>query len=94
MSNPDVLLLDEVSLGLSPLVVDQVYGSLKGLIGSGTTIVLVEQDLNRAVSVATRVICMLEGQIVLEGSSSELSRDQITQAYFGLDRAQKKTGAA
>ena len=94
MSNPDVLLLDEVSLGLSPLVVDQVYGSLKGLIGSGTTIVLVEQDLNRAVSVATRMICMLEGQIVLEGSSSELSRDQITQAYFGLDRAQKKAGAA
>lgn len=94
MSNPDVLLLDEVSLGLSPLVVDQVYGSLAGLISSGTTIVLVEQDLNRALSVATRVICMLEGQIVLEGKATDLSREDITQAYFGLDRAHKKAGAA
>jgi branched-chain amino acid transport system ATP-binding protein len=86
MSNPEILLLDEVSLGLSPLVVDQVYGSLAGLMESGTTIVLVEQDLARAMAVADRVFCMLEGRIVLAGKSSDLTREQVTNAYFGLHR--------
>lgn len=87
MSNPDILLLDEVSLGLSPLIVDRVYASLEGLIKSGTTIILVEQDLTRALDVADRVICMLEGKAVLEGRARELTRDQVTEAYFGLNRA-------
>jgi branched-chain amino acid transport system ATP-binding protein len=87
MSNPDILLLDEVSLGLSPLIVDRVYASLDGLIKSGTTIILVEQDLTRAMGVADRVICMLEGRAVLEGKAKELTRDQVTEAYFGLNRA-------
>ncbi|MEO5760520.1 MAG: ABC transporter ATP-binding protein [Mesorhizobium sp.] len=84
MSNPEVLLLDEVSLGLSPLIVDRVYASLKGLMASGTTIILVEQDLNRALSVSNKVICMLEGRVALEGSSRDVSRDAVTKAYFGL----------
>ena len=71
MTNPDILLLDEVSLGLS-------------LIDGGTTIVLVEQDLSRAMAVADRVLCMLEGRIVLERGKADVSRDEITQAYFGL----------
>ena len=91
MSNPELLLLDEVSLGLSPLVVDRVYASLQGLIGSGTTIILVEQDLNRALSVSDKVICMLEGRVALEGSSKGVSRDEVTKAYFGLHR--KSTGS-
>ena len=86
MSNPDILLLDEVSLGLSPLIVDRVYASLDGLIKSGTTIILVEQDLTRAMGVADRVICMLEGKAVLEGRAKELTREQVTEAYFGLKR--------
>lgn len=86
MSNPELLLLDEVSLGLSPLVVDRVYASLQGLINSGTTIILVEQDLNRALSVSDKVICMLEGRVALEGSSKGISRDEVTKAYFGLHR--------
>lgn len=86
MSNPELLLLDEVSLGLSPLVVDRVYASLQGLISSGTTIILVEQDLNRALSVSDKVICMLEGRVALEGSSKGISRDEVTKAYFGLHR--------
>ena len=94
MSNPEVLLLDEVSLGLAPLVVDQVYGSLAGLISSGATIVLVEQDLSRAISVADRVICMLEGRVVLEGAASETSRQSITDAYFGLHRSRQPGGQA
>jgi branched-chain amino acid transport system ATP-binding protein len=84
MANPELLLLDEVSLGLSPLVVDRVYRQLKSLMVRGATIILVEQDLNRALSVADRVICMLEGRVALEGRASELTRPQVTDAYFGL----------
>lgn len=87
MSNPDVLLIDEVSLGLSPLVVDRVYQQLQGLLSSGTTVVLVEQDLARAMTVASRIICMLEGRIVLDRPASGVTRAEVTQAYFGLHRA-------
>lgn len=90
MSNPDILLLDEVSLGLSPLVVDRVYASLEALIASGTTIVLVEQDLDRAMNMANRVVCMLEGRIVLDGRTSETPREAVTKAYFGLARLNKR----
>lgn len=86
MTNPDLLILDEISLGLSPLAVERVYSSLGALIDSGTTIILVEQGLTRALSIATRVICMLEGRIALEGPTGELTRDDITDAYFGLQR--------
>jgi branched-chain amino acid transport system ATP-binding protein len=84
MTNPTVLLLDEVSLGLAPLIVERVYGSLARLIDSGMTIVLVEQDLSRAMAVADRVVCMLEGRIVLTREKAEVSREEITEAYFGL----------
>ena len=86
MTNPRVLLLDEISLGLSPIAVDQVYQSLQGLIDAGTTLVLVEQDLTRALAVATRVICMLEGRVALQGRREELQRQAIMDAYFGLGR--------
>ena len=84
MSNPSLLLLDEVSLGLSPIAVDRVYQSLEGLMQSGVTIVLVEQDLARAMRVASRVICLLEGRVVLEGPTATLRRERVTEAYFGL----------
>jgi branched-chain amino acid transport system ATP-binding protein len=87
MSNPRVLLLDEVSLGLAPLAVEAVYASLAVLVGDGATILLVEQDLGRALSAAARVVCMLEGRAVLEGASADLTRQQVTEAYFGLRRA-------
>jgi branched-chain amino acid transport system ATP-binding protein len=86
MTNPRLLLLDEVSLGLAPRVVDEVYVSLEALQAEGTTMLLVEQDLNRAMRVASRVVCMLEGRLVLEGAAGELSREQVTEAYFGLAR--------
>ncbi|OWV81863.1 ABC transporter ATP-binding protein [Rhizobium sp. R634] len=94
MSNPDILLLDEVSLGLSPLVVDRVYTQLQALLTSGTTIVLVEQDLARAMSVASRVICMLEGRIVLDRPAAAVTREHVTQAYFGLHRAAGERSAS
>jgi branched-chain amino acid transport system ATP-binding protein len=87
MTNPRLLLLDEVSLGLAPLAVDGVYRSLATLIEGGATIALVEQDLARAMRVASRVMCMLEGRIVLEGLRGDLTREQVTTAYFGLARA-------
>ena len=93
MSNPRVLLVDEVSLGLSPVAVDQVYASLRAVISSGATIVLVEQDLGRALRTATRVACMLEGRIVLEGRANEVTREDVTEAYFGLKRSGREGGA-
>ncbi len=86
VANPRVLLLDEISLGLAPNAVDRVYESLKAVIDSGATILLVEQDLKRALGVADRVACMLEGRIVLEGPAASLTRDEIRDAYFGLRR--------
>jgi branched-chain amino acid transport system ATP-binding protein len=86
MSNPRLLLLDEVSLGLAPVVVDAVYRSLANVISEGATVLLVEQDLTRALRVAGRVICMLEGRIVLQGDAASLDRDRIVGAYFGLKR--------
>ena len=88
ISNPRLLLLDEVSLGLAPVAVDFVYSSLQTVIAEGATVLLVEQDLTRAMGVAQRVVCMLEGRIVLEGARGELDREQITEAYFGLRRNQ------
>jgi branched-chain amino acid transport system ATP-binding protein len=88
MTNPSVLLLDEVSLGLSPVAVSTVYESLQTVIAEGsTTIVLVEQDLSRVLRIATRIACMLEGRVVLEGKASDLTREAVTEAYFGLRRA-------
>jgi branched-chain amino acid transport system ATP-binding protein len=86
MCNPRLLLLDEVSLGLAPIVVDAVYRSLAGIISEGTTVLLVEQDLARALKVAGRVVCMLEGRIVLEGEAASMDRDRVVEAYFGLKR--------
>jgi branched-chain amino acid transport system ATP-binding protein len=87
MCNPRLLLLDEVSLGLSPIAVDAVYASLQSLIAAGgATVVIVEQDLRRAMAVAGQITCMLEGRIVLSGAAGTLSREEITAAYFGLGR--------
>jgi branched-chain amino acid transport system ATP-binding protein len=88
MTNPTLLLLDEVSLGLAPVVVERLYEAVATLIEAGTTILLVEQDLARAMSVADRVVCLLDGRVVLEGAAAELTREQVTEAYFGLSRGE------
>lgn len=88
MCNPEVLILDEVSLGLSPLVVDQVYQSLTTLVDLKTTLIVVEQDLARIMKFATRAVCMLEGRIVMDLPMSQVSREAITDAYFGLTQSQ------
>jgi branched-chain amino acid transport system ATP-binding protein len=83
MSNPELILLDEVSLGLAPIVVGQIYEALPQITAVGTTAVVVEQDIRQALAVADRVYCMLEGRIALTGTPSELTQEQITAAYFG-----------
>jgi branched-chain amino acid transport system ATP-binding protein len=84
MSNPRLLMLDEVSLGLAPVVVEQIYAAMPTITGNGTTVLLVEQDVNQALKVADRVQCLLEGRTVLEGAAGSLSRDDIASAYFGI----------
>jgi len=86
MTNPDVLLLDEISLGLSPIAVDEVYRNLETLRQTGSTsMLLVEQDLSRAMAFADRILCLREGRIVLQGLANTLSREAVTQAYFGME---------
>ncbi|MDO9379993.1 MAG: ABC transporter ATP-binding protein [Nocardioidaceae bacterium] len=84
MANPRLLLLDEVSLGLAPVVVKEIYAALPQVVARGTTVLVVEQDLNQALGVADRVQCLLEGRTVLEGPAATISREDVTAAYFGL----------
>jgi branched-chain amino acid transport system ATP-binding protein len=84
MSNPDLILFDEISLGLAPIIIKSIYEALPDIIGDGMSAIIVEQDIAKALSVARRVYCMQEGRISLEGRSDELSREQISAAYFGV----------
>jgi branched-chain amino acid transport system ATP-binding protein len=84
VSNPRLLLLDELSLGLAPLVVRQIYGILPELLSSGMTVLLVEQDVSQAVRVASKIQCLLKGRTTLEGRPDEFTPAQIEAAYFGL----------
>ena len=84
MANPKLLLRDEISLGLSPRIIHDLYAALREIRNEGTTIVIVEQDINRALKFADRVFCLQEGRIKLEGRPTDLTRDQIKLAYFGI----------
>ncbi|GAA6142720.1 ABC transporter ATP-binding protein [Hydrogenophaga sp. 5NK40-0174] len=84
MSNPDVLLCDELSLGLAPIVIKEIYDALPSIIGDGMSVVVVEQDVSLAQQVSQRVYCYQEGRVSLEGASQSLTREQISEAYFGV----------
>jgi len=84
MANPRLILMDEVSLGLAPVVIKRIYDSFPILISNGTTILVVEQDVQHVLTVASHVACFLEGRIALQGQPSELTNEQITAAYFGV----------
>jgi branched-chain amino acid transport system ATP-binding protein len=94
MGNPRLLLLDEISLGLAPLVVAQLYRALPEILATGTTVLLVEQDVSQALRTADRVLCLLEGRTVLAGAPSELTAERIEGAYFGLTTATSTTAAS
>lgn len=83
MSNPCVLLCDEISLGLAPIVIKDIYAAMPAIKTNGASLIIVEQDIGRALSVADRVYCMMEGRVTLTGTPVELSRDAIHEAYFG-----------
>jgi branched-chain amino acid transport system ATP-binding protein len=86
MSNPRLMLWDEASLGLAPVVVRRLYEALPGVIEGGTTVLIVEQDISQALAVADRVVCLLEGRVSLVGAPGALDREAITAAYFGRVR--------
>jgi branched-chain amino acid transport system ATP-binding protein len=84
MANPRLLLLDEVSLGLAPVVVGQLYEALPRITAEGTTVLVVEQDVHQALAVADRVQCLLEGRTVLERPADRVSTTELATAYFGM----------
>jgi len=84
MANPDLILFDEISLGLAPVIIKSIYDALPGIVGGGMSAVIVEQDISKALSVSDRVYCLQEGRVTLEGASDGVSRDAISHAYFGV----------
>lgn len=91
VANPKVLLLDELSLGLAPIVIDRIYGLVPEIVAQGVSILLVEQDVAQGVAVADRVHCLLEGRTSLVGTPADLTSDQIDHAYFGADISHSNT---
>ncbi|MSQ20681.1 MAG: ABC transporter ATP-binding protein [Betaproteobacteria bacterium] len=89
MSNPRLLLCDELSLGLAPVVIREIYTCLTTIAAAGTTLVIVEQDINRALEAANRFYCLQKGCVSLTGSARNVDRQAITAAYFGLEAAAK-----
>ncbi|MFD1825500.1 MULTISPECIES: ABC transporter ATP-binding protein [Mumia] len=89
MANPRLLLVDELSLGLAPVVVQRIYEALAEIVRSGCAVLLVEQDVSQAMAVADHVHCLLEGRTVLSGAPSELALPDVEAAYFGIDSSPK-----
>jgi branched-chain amino acid transport system ATP-binding protein len=84
MSNPRLLLCDELSLGLAPVVIRDIYARLPAITREGTTLIIVEQDINRALDASVRFYCFLEGRVALTAPCHGYDRSAITSAYFGV----------
>jgi len=84
MSNPRLLLCDEISLGLAPIVVRDIYAQLPAMVAEGLSLIVVEQDIAQALKAAAQVYCLQEGRIALQGKAAELTRELISAAYFGV----------
>ncbi|HYF18219.1 MAG TPA: ABC transporter ATP-binding protein [Ramlibacter sp.] len=84
MGNPEVLLCDELSLGLAPIVIREIYNAMPGITAEGMTVVIVEQDVATAQRVSSRLYCFQEGRVSLSGASASVTREQISRAYFGV----------
>jgi branched-chain amino acid transport system ATP-binding protein len=83
MSNPELLLCDEISLGLAPVVIRDIYAALPAIRATGAAVIIVEQDISRALAVADRIYCMMEGRITLHAPAKDVTREAIHAAYFG-----------
>ena len=84
MANPKLLICDEMSLGLAPIVIKDIYDALPAVVAEGITLVIVEQDVSLAMRMSSRLYCLQEGRVSLSGRSADLSREQVSQAYFGV----------
>ncbi|PRY88864.1 ABC transporter ATP-binding protein [Donghicola tyrosinivorans] len=84
MSNPKLLLCDEISLGLAPKIIKDIYPAVPHIRARGTSIIVVEQDVGQAMAVADRIYCFMEGRVTLTGTPHSLTREQIAHAYFGM----------
>src|SRR5580693_4979401 len=84
MSNPRLLLCDEISLGLAPIVIRDIYASVPALVAEGLSLVIVEQDIVQALKTARHVYCLQEGRVALQGEAKTLTREKISAAYFGV----------
>lgn len=84
MSNPELILMDEISLGLAPIIVKELYGVVEKIAQAGTTVILVEQDVSRGIKAANHVYCLLEGKVSLSGSPDAISQQDVSRAYFGV----------
>jgi branched-chain amino acid transport system ATP-binding protein len=84
MSNPRLLLCDEISLGLAPIIVREIYARLPDILGEGLSLIIVEQDIAQALSAADQAYCLQEGRVVLAGAAGSLTREAISAAYFGI----------
>mgnify|MGYP001197604416 FL=1 len=83
MSNPDILLCDELSLGLAPIIIRDIYDAIPSIKSEGISLLVVEQDINQALAISDEVYCFQEGRISLNGNPGKLTKDQIAKAYFG-----------
>src|ERR1700748_1135961 len=93
VANPRVLLLDELSLGLAPVIVQRIYAMLPQILATGLTVLLVEQDVSQALRVASHIHCLLEGQSTLEAAPADVTPERVEAAYFGLADAAAQHGA-
>jgi branched-chain amino acid transport system ATP-binding protein len=84
MSNPTLLLCDEISLGLAPIVVREIYGRLPAIREEGLSLIIVEQDVVQALAASDHALCLQEGRVVLAGGANALTRQAISTAYFGM----------
>jgi branched-chain amino acid transport system ATP-binding protein len=84
MANPKLLLCDEISLGLAPIIVRDIYARMPAIVAEGTSIVIVEQDIVQALEAAEHVYCLQEGRVALEGATATVTREAISAAYFGV----------
>jgi branched-chain amino acid transport system ATP-binding protein len=84
MSNPKLILCDEISLGLAPIVVRDIYARLPTILAEGAAVVIVEQDIVQALAASNHVYCLQEGRVALSGAAGTLTRDAISAAYFGV----------
>jgi branched-chain amino acid transport system ATP-binding protein len=84
MANPRLLLCDEISLGLAPIVIRDIYARIPAIVAEGVSLVIVEQDIVQALKIARHVYCLQEGRVALQGEAATLTREKITAAYFGV----------